>query len=168
MSFLAAHDPRPLAGSYPTGLKPIALHLGLGGQALEIAVFESAAAPTRRNRHKGAAAQARRLEERLADLKARKSRLIDAVADQLRRKDEARERLDAVEAEAALVQRELGEAREEELDLELVLGSRSASSRRPRGSGAMPATPTRSGCEVPSSPQGSRFRRRDLQPAQPA
>lgn len=75
-----------------------------------------------RNRHKGAAAQARRLEDRLADLKARKARLVDAVADQLLRKDEGRERLDAVEAEAALVQRELGEAREEELDLESVLG----------------------------------------------
>ena len=43
MSLLTAHDPRPLAGNYPAGLKPLALYLGPGGRAPEIAVFESAA-----------------------------------------------------------------------------------------------------------------------------
>jgi hypothetical protein len=46
MSFLAAHEPRPLAGDFPTGLEPIALHLGQGSQALEIAVFKASSAPT--------------------------------------------------------------------------------------------------------------------------
>lgn len=46
MTFLAAHDPRPLAGNFPAGVAPVALHLGQGGQALEVVVLQSRATPT--------------------------------------------------------------------------------------------------------------------------
>ncbi|MCC6349572.1 MAG: hypothetical protein IT347_08275 [Candidatus Eisenbacteria bacterium] len=46
MSFLAALEPRPLAGEYPNGLTPAALHLGQGGNALEVAVLSTTGAPS--------------------------------------------------------------------------------------------------------------------------
>ena len=46
MSFLASRDPRPLAGA-PAGLTADGLFLGQGNQALEVAVYQAAAEPTR-------------------------------------------------------------------------------------------------------------------------
>src|SRR5262245_27711269 len=47
MSFLATSENRSLSGRFPTGFQPLGLYLGHGGQALEVAVFESDRTPSK-------------------------------------------------------------------------------------------------------------------------